>query len=118
MIQDEKLWNKLYEAAEAIYKHMTPDRGFYSGTRKQDDGSFSKVYNRFEGARGILESKLNRKLTINEEVILAIAVGDRHQKCLKKVLSQQEIDSIFEDLWDSQQSKGGCISFERLLTCI
>jgi hypothetical protein len=119
MIQDEKLWDKLYKAAEVIYKHMVPGCGFYAGTRKQDDGTFGKVYNQYAGAAGWLESKLYRKLTLEEQAVLAIAVGDRSQKCLKKVLSQQDIDSIFSDLWDDQPNrKHDCIPFERLVTGI
>ena len=119
MIQDEKLWDKLYQAAEAIYKFMDPERGFYAGTRKQDDGSFKKVYNLFVGASGILEGKLNRRLTPEEQVMLAIAVGDRTQKCLKKVLTNEEIDDIFADLWDNKPNKDKvCLPFDRLVTSI
>lgn len=119
MIQDEKLWDSLYRAAETIYKFMDPEHGFYAGTRKQDDGSFKKVYNQFVGAVGILEGKLNRRLTLEEQTVLSIAVGDRTQKCLKKVLSAEDIDTIFSDLWSNKPNHDRvCIPFERLVTSI
>lgn len=119
MIADEELWNKLYQAAETVYKYMDPDRGFFSGIRKNDDQSLTKIYNRFDGAVPRIESKLGRKLRVEEQVVLAIAVGDRNQKCLKKILSDQEIDEIFTDLWDNKPNKEHvCLTFDRLLTCI
>lgn len=119
MIADEELWNKLYQAAETIYKYMDPEHGFYSGVRKNDDDSLKKVYNQFVGASSRLEGHLGRKLRLEEQVILAIAVGDRNQKCLKKLLTQQDIDEIFSDLWDDEPNRDHvCLAFDRLVTCI
>lgn len=119
MIQDETLWDKLYKAAEVIYKFMDPENGFFAGARKQDDGTFKRVYNLFVGATGILEGKLNRKLTMEEQVVLAIAVGDRTQKCLRKVLSNEDIDNIFSDLWNNEPNRDRvCLPFDRLVTSI
>ena len=119
MIQDEELWNRLYTAAETIYKHFTPDYGFFSGTRKREDGSVSKMYNQYSGAANHLKSKLNRELTIEEQAVLAIAVGDNHQKGLRKILTGPQINVIFEDLWDNQPNyQHACIPFDRLVTNI
>lgn len=119
MIADEELWNKLYQAAETIYKYIDPEHGFYSGVRKNEDNSLRKVYNQFVGASSKLEVYLGRKLTLEEQAMLAIAVGDRNQKCLKKVLSQSDIDDIFSDLWNDEPNRDHvCLAFDRLVTCI
>ena len=116
---DEQLWNRLYTAAEAIYKHFDSERGFYSGTKKREDGSTYKSYNQFKGAADELQSKLGRELTLEEQAVLAIAVGDCHQKGLRKVLTGPQINVIFEDLWDGQPNyQRVCIPFDRLVTCI
>lgn len=119
MIQDEKLWNSLYNAAEELYKQWIPGQGFYSGTIKDKDGSFRKIYNQFDGAKGVIETKLKRKLTLHEQAVLAIAVGDRRPIGLKKVLTIADINVIFTDLWDNQpNSNHDCIPFDRLVTNI
>ena len=119
MIQNETLWNELYNAAETIYKFMDAERGFYSGKKKREDNTVVKTYNQYSGACVELEYQLKRKLNDKEKTVLAIAVGDRNQKCLKRVLTQEEIDTIFTDLWNNQPNRNhDCLTFDRLVTCI
>jgi hypothetical protein len=119
MIQDEKLWNKLYTAAEFVYKHMDPEHGFDAGYKKEDDGSLTKIFNRYHACKSRLESKLGRQLNMYEQAILAIAVGDMKQACLRKIMSPEEINSISEDLWNNEPNREHvCLKFDRLITCI
>lgn len=119
MLQDEKLWDDLYTAAETIYKHMDAQNGFDAGYQKEENGALTKIYNRYHASKSRLEGKLKRPLNIHEQAILAIAVGDMKQDCLKKVLSQSDIRNISEDLWNNKPNFDHvCLSFDRLVTCI
>lgn len=116
---DEQLWNRLYTAAETIYKYFDSKNGFYSGLHKREDGSMGKTFNNYAGAADNLKTKLGRELTLEEQAVLAIAVGDNHQKGLRKVLTGPQINVIFEDLWNNQPNyQRACIPFDRLVTCI
>ena len=119
MIKSEETWSKLYEAAETIYKFCDPNLGFKAGVKQREDGSKVQRYNQYSGAKIYLEKKLNRKLTIYEQVVLAIAVGDHVQSCLCKVLTIQERNDIFQDLWNNESNRDHvCLTFDRLVTCI
>jgi hypothetical protein len=57
------------------------------------------------------------KLNPYEEAVLAIAIGDLNNKCLKSLLSAQELEEIFQDLWNGKSNVSNeCLTFERLVT--
>ena len=119
MIKDEAKWQKLYDAAERIYKFCDPKNGFRAGTKKLQDGREVPRWNQFSGARAHLELKMGRKLDLFEQTALAIAVGDHVQECLKKTLTLQEKVDIFQDLWNNEPNRDRvCLTFEHLVTNI
>ena len=119
MIEDQKKYDKLYDAAVTIYKFLNPEFGFYSGTKTLESGEKIRIYNNFKGSVHVLESKLNRKLNIYEQTVLAISVGFSGADCLKKVLTEKERTDIFTDLWNNEPNKDRvCLTFDRLVACI
>ena len=117
MIKDQKLFDKLYKAAENIYSYLDPDHGFYAGSVRDENGVSHKRYNIMPASKQCIEKKLGCKLNQYDEAVLAIAVGDLNNKCLKTLLSKQELDEIYQDLWNGQPNKKhDCLTFERLVT--
>jgi len=118
MIKDPKLFDKLYDAAETVYKYMTPGYGFYAGTvRNERTGEKTHKYNIMNGSKQQIEKKLGRKLNKYEESILAIAICDLANKTLNQVLSSQEVMEIHQDLWNGEFNREhDCLTFDRLVT--
>lgn len=117
MIKDQKLFDRLYKAAENIYSYLDPEHGFYSGMVQNAEGGYDKVYNLMPYCKKQMEKKMGCKLNSDEEAVLAIAVGDLTNKCLKTLLSEQELEEIKADLWDGKPNKKReCLTFERLVT--
>lgn len=117
MIKDQKLFDKLYKAAESIYSYLDPEHGFYAGSVRDENGVYHKKYNIMKSSKQNIEKKMGCKLNPYEEAVLAIAIGDLNNKCLKSLLSAQELDEIYQDLWDGKPNVNKeCLTFERLVT--
>ena len=95
MMTDEQI-EALTVAGETIEKFCDKDRGYFSGiiidpVTKQ---KFS-TWNKYEGASKELEKKLQRKLSKEEQTILALCVGEGPTP--KLTSEMREI--AFESLW-------------------
>ena len=115
MIENADRYNNLFTAAETIYKYMEKGKGFYSGSVIGPTGRKIYQYNDYSGARFHLERKLERKLTKDEQTMLALAVGYGPTPSL----FPKEREEAFEILWDNQpNSSRACILFDKLVTSI
>lgn len=118
MIKDQKLFDKLYKAAENIYSYLDPEHGFFAySVRDQETHAVKKVYNVMKGSKATIEKKMGCKLNSYEEAVLAIAIGDLNNKSLKSLLSKEELQEIYDDLWGGKpNTTHDCLTFERLVT--
>lgn len=111
MIKDDALYDKLFDAAETIYKYVEHGKGFFSGEIKSDDGSKHASWNRFHGARDVLEKKLQRTLTNEEITMLALAIGNGPTPALNARQRRYSLDY----LWPKGYS-GTYVDFMKLVT--
>ena len=106
---------------ELISESLTPDakdiwpNDWTRGT--VENGVYHKKYNIMKFSKQNIEKKMGCKLNPYEEAVLAIAIGDLNNKCLKSLLSAQELEEIFQDLWNGKSNANNeCLTFERLVT--
>ena len=115
MIENTERYNSLFTAAETIYKFMEKGKGFYSGSIMDSNGRKLYQYNDYSGARFHLEKKLNRKLTKDEQTMLALAVGYGPTPSL----FENERNEAMEILWENKPNASrACILFDKLVTSI
>ena len=117
MITNERKVDALTDAAMEIYKHHEQGKGFYSGKmRNSTTGALESVYNDWDiGLRRSLESKLGRRMTRNEETVLALAIGRGPTPSLTK----QERKYSMEFLWGEEYPQNfdkRCQDLMRVLT--
>lgn len=115
MIESQERYDRLFTAAETIYQFMEKDKGFYSGSILDQNGRKIYQYNDYSGARFHLEKKLNRKLTKDEQTMLALAVGYGPTPSL----FEKERNEAMEILWENKPNTArACILFDKLVTSI